>query len=144
MVIILIHKRFWQYYFYYYCYYYSCYYFWPLDSLNLLIIQLSLFLKSLCTNVHASTYVHSRTHIFCFVFFSSFSSLSFEQEIVELKSVIAESQDDRDMKEMASEELVHATEEEKKLQSLLLKTLLPKDDADERDCILEVRAGKMY
>ncbi|KAI5674854.1 hypothetical protein M9H77_05804 [Catharanthus roseus] len=66
---------------------------------------------------------------------------STQKEIVELKSVIAESQDDRDMKEMASEELVHATEEEKKLQSLLLKTLLPKDDADERDCILEVRAG---
>lgn len=43
---------------------------------------------------------------------------------------------------MASEELSEATEEEKKFQFLLLKSLLPKDDADERDCILEVRAGK--
>lgn len=42
---------------------------------------------------------------------------------------------------MASEELSEATEGEKKLQILLLKSLLPKDDADERDCILEVRAG---
>lgn len=55
--------------------------------------------------------------------------------------MITECQDDRDMKEMASEELNQAVEEEKRLQYLLLKHLLPKDDADERDCILEVRAG---
>lgn len=46
------------------------------------------------------------------------------------------------MQQMASEELSEATEGEKKFQFLLLKSLLPKDDADERDCILEVRAGK--
>lgn len=63
------------------------------------------------------------------------------QEIEGLKQVIAESQDDKDMHEMASEELGQALEEEKRLQFLLLKSLLPKDDADERDCILEVRAG---
>ncbi|KAJ7973138.1 Peptide chain release factor 1-like protein [Quillaja saponaria] len=33
-------------------------------------------------------------------------------------------------------------EEERRIQNLLLKSLLPKDDADERDSILEVRAGK--
>lgn len=64
-----------------------------------------------------------------------------QKEIVELKSIIAECQNDRDMKEMAFEELHQATEEEKGYQNLLLKMLLPKDDADERDCILEVRAG---
>ncbi|CAI9774249.1 unnamed protein product [Fraxinus pennsylvanica] len=64
-----------------------------------------------------------------------------QKEIEGLKQVIAESQDDKDMHEMASEELGHALEEEKRLQCLLLKSLLPKDDADERDCILEVRAG---
>lgn len=42
---------------------------------------------------------------------------------------------------MASEELSQAIEGEKRLQYLLLKSLLPKDDADERNCILEVRAG---
>ncbi|XP_027091487.1 peptide chain release factor 1, mitochondrial-like isoform X1 [Coffea arabica] len=64
-----------------------------------------------------------------------------QKEIKDLKLVITECQDDRDMKEMASEELSQAMEEEKRLQCLLLKHLLPKDDADERDCILEVRAG---
>lgn len=63
------------------------------------------------------------------------------QEIKELKSVISECEDDKDMQQMASEVLSEATEGEKKFQVLLLKSLLPKDDADERDCILEVRAG---
>ncbi|KAM3326067.1 peptide chain release factor 1, mitochondrial isoform X2 [Capsicum chacoense] len=64
-----------------------------------------------------------------------------QKEIKELKSVISECEDDKDMQQMASEVLSEATEGEKKFQVLLLKSLLPKDDADERDCILEVRAG---
>ncbi|KAK4407874.1 Peptide chain release factor 1 [Sesamum angolense] len=62
-------------------------------------------------------------------------------EIDGLKLLIDETQDDKDMYQMASEELGQASEEEKRLRYLLLKSLLPKDDADERDCILEVRAG---
>lgn len=54
---------------------------------------------------------------------------------------MAECPEDKDMLDMANEELSQATEEEKRLQNLLLKSLLPSDDADERDCILEVRAG---
>lgn len=52
-----------------------------------------------------------------------------------------ESGEDKEMREMAYMELVEALEEEKRLQHLLLRSLLPKDDADERGCILEVRAG---
>lgn len=55
--------------------------------------------------------------------------------------MVKECPDDRDMLDMVNEELGQALEEEKRLQHLLLKSLLPKDDADERDCILEVRAG---
>lgn len=54
---------------------------------------------------------------------------------------MAECPEDKDMLDMVTEELGQAMEEEKRLQSLLLKSLLPKDDADERDSILEVRAG---
>ncbi|KAJ8899025.1 hypothetical protein K2173_008848 [Erythroxylum novogranatense] len=64
-----------------------------------------------------------------------------QKEIVGLKSLMVECTEDKDMFEMANEELSQATEEEKRIQHLLLKSLLPKDDADERDCILEVRAG---
>lgn len=59
-----------------------------------------------------------------------------------MKSLIYECSEDKGMLDMATEELCLAIDEEKRLQSLLLKSLLPKDDADERDCILEVRAGK--
>ena len=55
---------------------------------------------------------------------------------------MVECSQDKDMVNMATEELDQALDEEKRLQNLLLKSMLPKDDADERDCILEVRAGK--
>ncbi|KAF6167163.1 hypothetical protein GIB67_029801 [Kingdonia uniflora] len=64
-----------------------------------------------------------------------------QKEIDGLESLMAECPEDKDMYDMAAEETREALEEEKRLQILLLKSLLPKDDADERDCILEVRAG---
>ncbi|KAI4301584.1 hypothetical protein L6164_034847 [Bauhinia variegata] len=64
-----------------------------------------------------------------------------QKEINGLKSLMDECPEDKDMLNMATEELGQAIEEERRLQNLLLKSLLPKDDADERDCILEVRAG---
>ena len=54
---------------------------------------------------------------------------------------MADCKNDKDMEEMASEELLVAIDEEKRQQYTLLRSLLPEDDADERDCILEVRAG---
>uniref|UniRef100_A0A803LEU0 Peptide chain release factor domain-containing protein n=1 Tax=Chenopodium quinoa TaxID=63459 RepID=A0A803LEU0_CHEQI len=60
-----------------------------------------------------------------------------QKEIDGLKSLMAECADEKDMLNMAYEELDQAVEEEKRLQMLLLKSLLPKDDADERDSILE-------
>uniref|UniRef100_A0ACD5ZMP8 Uncharacterized protein n=1 Tax=Avena sativa TaxID=4498 RepID=A0ACD5ZMP8_AVESA len=64
-----------------------------------------------------------------------------QKEIEGLKSLVTNSREEKDMLEMAAEELLEAVEEEKRLQHALFRTLLPKDEADERDCILEVRAG---
>ncbi|PON43222.1 Peptide chain release factor [Parasponia andersonii] len=64
-----------------------------------------------------------------------------QKEINGLRSLLAECSEDKDMVNMATEELDEAMEEERRLHNLLFKSLLPKDDADERDCILEVRAG---
>lgn len=58
-----------------------------------------------------------------------------------MKTLKSESQEDKAMQDMVIEELGQSLEEEKRLQNVLLMSLLPKDDADERDCILEVRAG---
>ncbi|XP_015572389.1 peptide chain release factor 1, mitochondrial isoform X4 [Ricinus communis] len=66
---------------------------------------------------------------------------SIQKEIDGLRSLMAECPEDKHMIDMANEELNQAIEEEKRLQNVLLKSLLPTDDADERDCILEVRAG---
>ncbi|KAK1294919.1 hypothetical protein QJS10_CPA16g01756 [Acorus calamus] len=64
-----------------------------------------------------------------------------QKEIDSLRTLIDECPEDKDMRDMAAEELSNAMEDENRLHHLLLKSLLPKDDADERDCILEVRAG---
>ncbi|KAK9076527.1 hypothetical protein SSX86_004861 [Deinandra increscens subsp. villosa] len=63
-----------------------------------------------------------------------------EKEIESLRSLL-DDEEDKDMQAMAYEELEQALKEEQNLHNLLLKSLLPKDDADVRDCILEVRAG---
>ncbi|KAL5981675.1 hypothetical protein ACLOJK_015738 [Asimina triloba] len=64
-----------------------------------------------------------------------------QKEIDGLEAMMKECSDDKEMCDMAGEELVEAVDEERRLQQLLLKSLLPKDEADDRDCILEVRAG---
>ncbi|KAG9459951.1 hypothetical protein H6P81_004459 [Aristolochia fimbriata] len=64
-----------------------------------------------------------------------------QKEIDSLKSLMRESPEDKEMHDMAADELIEVTEDEKRIQQLLIKALLPKDDADERDSILEVRAG---
>ena len=60
-----------------------------------------------------------------------------------MKSLVTNAREENDMREMAAEELLEAVEEKKRLQHELFRALLPKDEADERDCILEVRAGKL-
>ncbi|GJM94526.1 hypothetical protein PR202_ga11176 [Eleusine coracana subsp. coracana] len=64
-----------------------------------------------------------------------------QKEIEGLKSLVTNNREDKDMREMAAEELLESIDEEKRLQHELFRSLLPKDEADERDCILEVRAG---
>lgn len=58
-----------------------------------------------------------------------------------MRALIDECSQEKDMLDMVTTELDQAIQEETRLHNLLLKSLLPKDDADERDCILEVRAG---
>lgn len=60
-----------------------------------------------------------------------------QKEIDGLKTMMDENVEDRDMLGMVTEELDEAVKEEKRLQQLLLQSLLPRDDADERGSILE-------
>lgn len=64
-----------------------------------------------------------------------------QKEIQSLKLLLNESSDEVEICKMASEELQSAAEEEKTLQQEVLLKMLPRDEADCRSCILEVRAG---
>ncbi|KAJ3684102.1 hypothetical protein LUZ61_013266 [Rhynchospora tenuis] len=63
------------------------------------------------------------------------------QEINELQLMASNPQEDNDLRDMATDELNQALKQHHSLQHLLFKSLLPKDDADEKGCVLEVRAG---
>ncbi|KAF3340488.1 Peptide chain release factor 1 [Carex littledalei] len=64
-----------------------------------------------------------------------------KQEINQLRLMVSDPQEETDVRQMATDELNQALIQQQSLQNLLFKSLLPKDDADARDCILEVRAG---
>lgn len=49
--------------------------------------------------------------------------------------------DDDEMRELAKEELPHLQEEKEKYEKTIRNMLIPKDPQDEKNCILEIRAG---
>mgnify|MGYP000462158595 FL=1 len=59
--------------------------------------------------------------------------------IDDAKSMLKE--DDKEIREMAKEELAEAQESEQQLELTLQKLLLPKDPNDQRNLFLEIRAG---
>lgn len=66
--------------------------------------------------------------------------LTLQDEIDDLKEMAADA-DDAEMKELAAEELRVAEDRMPDLEHELSITLLPKDAADEKSAILEIRAG---
>jgi peptide chain release factor 1 len=63
------------------------------------------------------------------------------QQLQDNRELLEDPECEPELKEMAQEELPGLTEEEKKLEKRLQLMLLPKDPNDERNVILEVRAG---
>jgi peptide chain release factor 1 len=64
-----------------------------------------------------------------------------EAERADLTAMLADSATDREMREMAEEELKALKSRIEKLEQQIEIMLLPKDAADERSAILEIRAG---
>lgn len=62
-------------------------------------------------------------------------------ELVDLEDVLADSSTDADLREMASQELEDLKQKVPTFEHQIKLLLLPKDEADERNSILEVRAG---
>ena len=66
---------------------------------------------------------------------------NFEKEKLELKKIIEDKKSDKDMIQLAEKELIQLTEEKDKNEKILKVFLLPKDEADSKNAILEIRAG---
>ena len=63
-----------------------------------------------------------------------------EKEIAELREM-AESESDRELRELAQEELVQKRDEKDKIETELKILLLPVDPNDDKNVIIEIRAG---
>jgi len=67
--------------------------------------------------------------------------LNFEKEKIDLEKIINDSQTDNEMKDMAKNELKNVLIKKKINEKILKVFLIPKDEADEKNAILEIRAG---
>jgi len=67
--------------------------------------------------------------------------LSFEQEKLELEKIIEDKKSDKEMVQLAKNELDGLIEKNEVNEKILKIYLLPKDEADTKNAILEIRAG---
>ena len=67
--------------------------------------------------------------------------LSFEKEKIELEKIIEDKESDKEMVQLAKKELNELLEKSKTYEKILKIYLLPKDEADTKNAILEIRAG---
>ena len=67
--------------------------------------------------------------------------LSFEKEKIELEKIIEDKESDKEMVQLAQKELNELLEKNKNYEKILRIYLLPKDEADTKNAILEIRAG---
>ncbi|KKB96806.1 Peptide chain release factor 1 [Candidatus Arcanobacter lacustris] len=67
--------------------------------------------------------------------------LEAEKDLENLKQIIDDPESDSDLKEMAKEELLSLQDSFPKMELEVKLSLLPKDEADAKNAILEVRAG---
>ena len=67
--------------------------------------------------------------------------LSFEKEKLELEKIIEDKKSDKEMIQLAKKELNELLEKNNNYEKILRIYLLPKDEADSKNAILEIRAG---
>jgi len=69
------------------------------------------------------------------------SYLNFDKEKSELEKIIEDKESDKEMLQLAKKELNELLEKNKNHEKILRIYLLPKDEADRKNAILEIRAG---
>ena len=69
------------------------------------------------------------------------SYLSFKKEQAELEKIVEDKKSDKDIIELAKNELIQLSKKREENEKILKVYLLPKDEADSKNAILEIRAG---
>ena len=69
------------------------------------------------------------------------SYLSFKEGKAELEKIIEDKKSDKDIIELAKNELIQLSKKREENEKILKVYLLPKDEADSKNAILEIRAG---
>lgn len=69
------------------------------------------------------------------------SYLSFKKEQAELEKIIEDKKSDKDIIELVKNELIQLSKKREENEKILKVYLLPKDEADSKNAILEIRAG---
>ena len=67
--------------------------------------------------------------------------VNFDQELIDLENIIKDKNNDEEMKEMAEKDLNHIKLKKEDYENKLKIFLLPKDEDDEKNAIVEIRAG---
>ena len=67
--------------------------------------------------------------------------ISFEKDKIELEKILGDQSSDKELIEMAQSELESLKNQHEKNEKKLKLFLLPKDDADKKNAIIEIRAG---
>ena len=67
--------------------------------------------------------------------------VSFESEKIELEKIINDKLNDKEMKELANSELIELNKRNQLNENKIKIFLLPKDEADSKNAIIEIRAG---
>jgi len=67
--------------------------------------------------------------------------LNFEKEKLELEKIMEDKKSDKEMVQLAKKELNELLEKNNNYEKILRIYLLPKDEADTKNAILEIRAG---
>ncbi len=115
----------------------------PKEKLNALIARHKVIQDELAEGPPQETFVRlSREYSSLDPVVSSIQEfLGLEEEIADLDEIMQDEGQDTEMLEMAKEEYPGLKKQFEVLEQKIRLDLLPKDEADERDAILEVRAG---
>jgi peptide chain release factor 1 len=115
----------------------------PQDRMDQLLKRFSMMETQMASNPDSETYVKLASEYSELepVVFKIRDFLAARGEAADLQAMLDDSSTDRDMRELAEAELPEIEERMEGLETDIQVLLLPKDVADERNAILEIRAG---